>query len=86
MQQEWALEQQQALVDEVLPLLQGVAWGCQVQDRAFWPQRLSCCVHPVSAASPEPENVSTAPEEDDDALGMLGILDRYAVLGEERGG
>ena len=60
-------------------MLQGVARGCQVQDRAFWPQRLSCAVLPVSTAVTEPKKASTAPEEDE-ALGMLGILDRYALL------
>ena len=67
-------------MDKVLPVLQGVARGCQVQDRAFWPQKLSCAVPHLSAAS-EPEMASTAPENDDEALGMLGVLDRYAVPG-----
>ena len=75
------MEQQQASVDKVLPVLQGVARGCQVQDRAFWPQRLSCAVPHVSAASTEPKKASTAPEDDEEALGMLGVLGRYAILG-----
>ena len=72
-------------MDEVLPVLQGVARGCQVQDRAFWPQKLFCAVPHVSAASTEPREASTVPEDDDEALGMLGVLDRYAVLGRESG-
>ncbi|CAK0757542.1 hypothetical protein CVIRNUC_002548 [Coccomyxa viridis] len=80
-EKEWAMEQQQASLDRVLPVLQSVARGCQVQDRAFWPQRLSCAVPHVSAALTEANNTSAAPEDDDEALGVLGVLDRWPPSG-----
>lgn len=59
-----------------MPVLEGVAKGCQFRDRAFWPQRLSHAVLPLPA---EPIRTMESAEDEDETLGMLGMVDRYAA-------
>jgi hypothetical protein len=77
--QEWELEKQQATVDQVLPVLREVAQICQIEDKAFWPQRLA---HSMLPHVSEPAPASEAADEEDEPLTMLGLLPRYAVCRE----
>ena len=68
------MEDQQIMLDNVLPMLRGIALGCQIKDKAFWPPNFVqavCLPMPCEAA----EDV-TGSEEEDGPLGMLGLLSR----------
>ena len=71
------MEDQQTMLDQVLPMMRGVASGCQIKDKAFWPP-----IFAQALGLPMPceavEEVA-AFEEEDGPLGMLGLLPRLEL-------
>ena len=68
------MEKQQVLLDTVLPVMRGIACGCQTQDKAFWPTSLAQALAPPVLS--EPAVKGKPPVEEDGVLGMLGVLPR----------
>jgi len=66
------------MLNEVMPVLQGITRSCETKDKAFWPHRLAQVVLPVACeAADEEAALSAALNVEDETLGMLGILPRY---------
>ncbi|CAL5227225.1 g10146 [Coccomyxa viridis] len=74
-EKEWALEQQQVMLDMVLPMMRGIATGCQIKDKAFWPTSLAQA-DALPVPSEAAQGVMHPKEEDDGPLDMLGVLPR----------
>ena len=59
----------------VLPMMRGIATGCQIKDKAFWPTSLAQA-DALPVPSEAAQGVMHPKEEDDGPLDMLGVLPR----------
>ena len=66
------------MLNEVMPVLQGIIRSCETRDKAFWPHSLAQVVLPVACeAADEEAALSAALNDENETLGMLGTLPRY---------
>lgn len=63
------------MLDMVLPMMRGIATGCQIKDKAFWPTSLAQA-DALPVPSEAAQGVMHPKEEDDGPLDMLGVLPR----------